>query len=322
MKPHVFISKPIPPEVEAFIGTHCEVRKWSESTPIPREYLLEQLADVHGLFTMGIAINEELIARAPFLKVVSNMSVGYNNFDLVAMKAHGIFGTNTPDVLNESVADLVFGLMLSAARRLPELDQYVKQGGWKRSDGENLFGVDVHHATLGIIGMGRIGEAIARRAKLGFRMEVLYCNRNRKPEVENALGVRYCSMEALLEQSDFVVLMTPLTPETVHVIGRAQFERMKSSAIFINASRGETVDESALVNALKNHQIRAAGLDVFAKEPVEAGHPLLSMPNVVTLPHLGSATAKTRFDMAMLAARNMVDALNGKIPENLVAELK
>lgn len=322
MKPVVFISKPIPSEVEAFIGLHCQIKKWCEATPIPRQFLLEQMADVQGLLGVGIQINEELIRHAPVLKVASNITVGYNNFDLVAMKVHGIMGTNTPEVLDETVADLVFGLILSSARRIAELDYYVKQGSWQKSDAEKLFGIDVHHATLGIIGMGRIGEAIARRAKLGFQMEVMYSNRNRKLDVENALGVRFSPLDDLLKTADFIVLMTPLTTETRHLIGPVQFSLMRPSAIFINASRGETVDENALVDALQNRKIRAAGLDVFDREPINAEHPLLKMPNVLTLPHIGSATTKTRFDMAMLAAQNMVCALKGEIPKNLVVELK
>jgi gluconate 2-dehydrogenase len=319
MKPNVFITRTLPPEVEAYIAAHCNYTIWNHDEPLTRDILLRQLAQVNGLLTAGGKIDEELLNHAPHLKVVSNLSVGYNNMDLIAMKAHGVIGTNTPGVLDETVADLVFGLILAAARRIPELDHYVKQGKWQRSDNEQLFGLDVHHATMGIIGMGRIGEAIARRAKLGFLMNVNYYNRNRKPEVEARLGVQYQNMNELLRTSDFIILMTPLTAETTHLIGREEFLCMKPTAIFINASRGKTVDEAALIEALHNHQIHGAGLDVFDREPVDAFNPLLLMPNVISLPHIGSATAQTSFDIAMLAAKNLVSALNGQIPPNIVS---
>jgi gluconate 2-dehydrogenase len=319
MKPNVFITRPLPPEVEAYIAAHCNYTIWNHDEPLPRDTLLRQLAQVNGLITVGGKIDEELLNHAPHLKVVSNLSVGFNNMDLIAMKAHGVIGTNTPGVLDETVADLVFGLILAAARRIPELDLYVKQGKWQRGDDEKLFGLDVHHATMGIIGMGRIGEAIARRAKLGFLMNVNYYNRKRKPEAEARLGVQYLNMNELLRTSDFIILMTPLTEETIHLIGREEFLSMKPTAIFINASRGKTVDEAALIEALHNHQIRGAGLDVFDREPVDALNPLLQMPNVISLPHIGSATAQTSFDMAMLAAQNLVSALNGQIPPNIVS---
>jgi gluconate 2-dehydrogenase len=319
MKPNVFITRPIPSKVEAYIAAHCNYTIWNHDKPLPRDILLRQLAQMNGLLTAGGNIDEELLNHAPHLKVVSNISVGYNNMDLNAMKAHGVIGTNTPEVLDESVADLVFGLILAAARRIPELDHYVKQGKWQRGDDEQLFGLDVHHATMGIIGMGRIGEAIARRAKLGFLMNVNYYNRNRKPEAEARLGVEYQTLNELLRTSDFIILMTPLTAETTHLIGRKEFLIMKPTAIFINASRGKTIDEAALIEALQNHQIRGAGLDVYDREPVDPLNPLLQMPNVISLPHIGSATAQTRFDMAMLAAKNLVSALNGQIPPNIVS---
>jgi gluconate 2-dehydrogenase len=319
MKPNVYISRPIPAEVEAYIAAHCNYQIWDKEEPMPRQELLKQLAHAQGLLTAGGKIDEELLSHAPHLKVVSNVSVGYNNMDLAAMKSHGVIGTNTPGVLDETVADLIFGLILGAARRIPELDVYVKQGKWQRGDDEVLFGLDVHHATMGIIGMGRIGEAVARRAKLGFQMNVQYFNRNRKPDVEADLGIVYESMTHLLRTSDFIILMVPLTEETTHLIGREQFLSMKPSAIFINASRGKTVDEAALIEALLQKQIHAAGLDVFDREPIDPLNPLLQMSNVIALPHIGSATAQTRFDMAMLAAKNLVSALTGQIPPNIVS---
>ncbi|WCK53232.1 D-glycerate dehydrogenase [Aneurinibacillus sp. Ricciae_BoGa-3] len=322
MRPKVFIARPIPFEVEAYIGEYCDYRKWDSTESIPVEQLMEEIRDVDGLLTSGTPINQALLDQAVNLKVVSNISVGYNNFNIEAMKAKGVMGTHTPDVLDETVADLVFALMLSAARRVPELDKLVKGGEWKAGSDTRLFGVDVHHKTAGIIGMGRIGQAIARRAKFGFSMEVLYYNRSRKPEAEEKLGVQYAGLEELLKKSDFVILMTPLTPQTERFIGREQFALMKRDAIFINASRGQTVDESALIEALQAGIIQAAGLDVFAQEPVNLDNSLLQMANVVTLPHIGSATAQTRADIAMMAAENLVKAVRGEIPPNLVPELK
>jgi gluconate 2-dehydrogenase len=322
MKPKVFIANPIPRGVEDYIAEHCDYRKWDSEEIIPRSQLLEELSDVDGLLIVGGKIDQELLAHAPKLKVVSNVSVGYNNFDLAAMKAREVMGTNTPNVLNETVADLVFGLILAAARRIPELDRYVKDGKWQRGHDEHLFGVDVHHAKLGIIGMGRIGETIARRGKYGFSMDVLYYNRTRKVAAEQSLGVKYCTLQELLQESDFVVLMTPLTAETTHLIGRLELALMKKTAIFINTSRGQTLDEEALIDALEKGNIRGAGLDVFGQEPVDPNNPLLKMSNVVTLPHIGSATEKTRFDMAMIGAQNLVKAVSGEVPPNLVEELR
>lgn len=320
MKPKILIARPIPREVEEYIAEYCEIERLTNEGNIPREHLFQALQDVEGLIG-NVRIDKELLDHAPSLRVVSNNSVGYNNFDLEAMKARNVMGTNTPFVLDETVADLVLGLILATARRIPELDQYVKNGQWKKGDVENLFGTDVHHATLGIIGMGRIGEAIARRAKFGFDMDVVYYNRNRKMEAEDQLGLRYLAFDELLAQSDFVVLMTPLTPETTRLMGREQFSKMKNSAFFINASRGKTVDEGALIEALETKQIAGAGLDVFEMEPVQPDNPLLKMPQVITLPHIGSATAKTRFDMAKLAAQNLVSAVRGEVPPHLVKEL-
>jgi glyoxylate/hydroxypyruvate/2-ketogluconate reductase len=322
MKPKVFLAKSVPREVEDYIAKYCDYRKWDSDKEIPRSQLLEELSDVDGLLIAGGKIDHELLDLAPKLKVVSNVSVGYNNFDLAAMKARDVMGTHTPTVLDDTVADLVFGLIFATARRIPELDRYVKDGKWQKGSDEHLFGMDVHHAKLGIIGMGRIGESIARRGKYGFSMDVLYYNRTRKVAAEQSLGVKYCTLQELLQESDFVVLMTPLTAETTRLIGREELALMKKTAIFINTSRGQTVDEEALIDALEKGGIYGAGLDVYGQEPVEPNNPLLQMPNVVTLPHIGSATAKTRFDMAMLAAENLVKAVSGEVPPNLVAEFK
>jgi gluconate 2-dehydrogenase len=321
-KPKVLVSSKIPNQVEAYISTFCDYEIWDKEEPIPREELLEKIKDKVGLLGVGIGINEELLEQAPYLKVVSNISVGYNNFDLEAMKSRKVIGTNTAGALDETVADLIFGLMLASSRRICELDQYVKKGQWKKEDNVNLFGVDVHGATLGVIGMGRIGEAVAKRAKCGFDMKVQYYNRTRKYETEELLGVSYCSFEELLKTSDFIVLMLPLTEATYHIIDTKEFELMKKEAIFINASRGQTVNEEALIEALRTGEIRGAGLDVYEAEPILANNPLLEMPHVVTVPHIGSATASTRLNMAMTAAKNLQAALAGQMPPQCVPELK
>lgn len=283
-----------------------------------REQLYNCLPEAHALIGSGLKIDAELLDRAPQLKIVSNTSVGYDNFDIVEMTKRHIMATNTPDVLTETTADLIFGLMLSTARRIPQLDRYVKEGKWTRSIGQELFGTDLYGQTLGMIGMGRIGSAIARRAKLGFHMPILYHNRSRSQQVEAELDARYCSLDDLLQQSDFICLMTPLTPETTKLIGKREFALMKDSAIFINGSRGGTVDEQALIHALETKQIAAAGLDVFEKEPLPADHPFLKMDHVVTLPHIGSATYATRLAMEELAANNIIDALQGRKPRSLI----
>lgn len=322
MKPKVYIARDLPDEARAYLEENFQCDHWIGTESITCEQLIEQVSDVEGLLLTGNPVDANLLLAAQKLRVISNLSVGYNNFDLEAMKSRRVIGTHTPYVLDETVADLAFALMLSAARRVPEMDRFVKAGQWARGADTERYGVDVHHATIGIIGMGRIGEAVARRASLGFEMNVVYHNRTRKPDAEQKWGLSYRSLEQLLQESDFIVMLAPSTTETYHMISDQQFTIMKSNAIFINISRGETVDEAALLKALQNRTIRAAGLDVYESEPVAIDHPLLKLNNVVTLPHLGSATAQTRFDMAMLAARNLVDALIDNTPRNVVPELK
>lgn len=322
MKNKVYIANPIPKYVEEYIGKYCEYQIWNGDSKITRDKLLENVKDVDGLIVFGHKIDEELLSAAPKLKVVSNLSVGYDNFNIEEMKKRGVVGTNTPYVLDDTVADLIFALILATSRRVVELDKYVRQGNWKKDIEKTNFGLDVHGATLGIIGMGNIGEAVATRGKFGFGMDILYHNRTRKPQAEKELGAKYCSLEEVLRKSDFIVLMTPLTEDTKELIGYKEFDMMKDTAIFINGSRGQTVNEEALINALNNKKIFGAGLDVFYKEPVDVNNPLLKMDNVVVLPHIGSATGKTRDEMAMLAAENMVKALKGEMPPTMVKEFK
>ncbi|KAA9029452.1 2-hydroxyacid dehydrogenase [Niallia endozanthoxylica] len=318
MKPKVIVYKKVNQKVLEYIKQTCEVVYFEELDSQNDSEFLHELKDAHGLFGVGLGIDKKLLDQAPQLKIVSNVAVGYDNLDLLELSKRGIMATNTPEVLNETVADTVMGLIIATARRMPELDYWVKNGQWDSMLEEKWFGVDVHHKVLGIIGMGGIGTAIAKRAHFGFNMDILYHNRSRNHEAEQTYGATYCSLEELLNQSDFVCLMTPLTPETEKLMGLREFEQMKQSAIFINASRGKTVDEEALIQALQKGEILAAGLDVFDPEPVQKDNPLLSMKNVVTLPHIGSATMETRFNMAMLAAENLVVGLKGDVPPNLI----
>ena len=245
------------------------------------------------------------------------MSVGYDNYDVDYLTKNNIWLANTPHVLTETTADLAFTLLVSASRKVPELDQWTKQGEWKRTVGPAQFGQDIFGKTLGIIGLGNIGAAVARRGFYGFNMNILYHNRREKLALAQPLNARYCGLDELLSQSDFVVVAVDLNPESKALMGKAQFEKMQSHAVFVNIARGSVVDEEALVHALQQQQIFAAGLDVHQKEPLQSS-PLFSLPNVVTLPHIGSATAETRLKMAKLAHKNLVDALEGRTPQYLV----
>ncbi len=276
------------------------------------------LYEAKGIIGLELKVTEELLALAPNLKIVSNVSVGYDNLDINAMTARNIMATNTPGVLTDTVADAVLGMMLATARRIPELDQFVKQGEWKEYLQLEHFGTDLHHKTVGIIGMGSIGQAVAKRCHLGFDMNVLYYNRSRKKDMETNYKARFCTLQELLTQSDFIVLMLPLLPETERIIGENEFKQMKKSAVFINGSRGKNIDEAALYQALTNKEIAAAGIDVFDKEPVSPTNPLLKLKNLITLPHIGAATKENELAMSTLAAKNLIAGLNGDLPPNLI----
>lgn len=278
----------------------------------------EALAEAHGLVGASLKITPELLDDAPHLEAIASISVGYDNYPVDDLTRRGILLCNTPDVLTETTADTGFSLIMATARRVVELAEFVKRGDWKESIGEAQFGCDVHGKTLGMIGMGRIGAAVARRGALGFGMNVLYSYASPKPGLEAELGARRCEMDELLEQADFVCVTVPLTPETTHLFGAEQFARMKSSSIFINIARGKVVDEKALIQALNDGQIRGAGLDVFEQEPLPADSPLPHMANVVALPHIGSATHETRTAMAQRAVDNITLALTGERPISLV----
>lgn len=278
------------------------------------------LAEVHGIIGSGLAITPQLLDAAPNLEVIATISVGYDNLPVEELTKRGIMLCNTPDVLTETTADTGFTLIMATARRVVELAEWVKAGKWQASIGPALFGSDVHGKTLGMIGFGRIGQAVARRGALGFGMKVRYSNASPKPALEQELGAVRCELDELLAASDFVCVTVPLTADTERLIGAQQFALMQPSAIFINIARGKVVDESALINALENGVIQAAGLDVFEQEPLPASSPLLNMPNVVALPHIGSATHETRDAMAQRAVDNVRLALQGKRPISLVNE--
>lgn len=297
-----------------------EVHFFKHADPKKDERFLRVLREAVGIIGLDLRVDAELLDQAPKLKIVSNVSVGYDNLAIDELTKRGIMATNTPDVLTDTVADAIFGLLIATARRMPELDRFVKDGEWKEVLTEAHYGTDVHHRTLGIIGMGEIGSAIAKRAHLGFDMPILYHNRSRKEEAERKYGATYCSLPDLLAQSDFVCLMTPLTPETEGLMGIEQFRQMKKTAIFINGSRGRTVVEEDLIQALREGEILAAGLDVFEQEPVDPDNPLLRMKNVVTLPHIGSSTTATEYAMAELAYKNLLAGLRGDRPPSLINE--
>jgi len=318
MKPKILVTREVFDETLAYLAEHCEVESNQADQPFDPATLAQRMHDKDGVVCcLTDRIDEALLAKSPRLKVVANIAVGYNNIDVPACTARGVMVTNTPGVLDDSTADLAFTLILATARRLTEAEAYVRAGKWQGWHLKQMLGVDVHHATLGIIGMGRIGQQIARRAS-GFKMRVLYHNRNRWPaDVEKWLNAEYVGKDQLLAQSDFVVLQIPYSPATHHYIGAPELKQMKPTAILINSTRGGVVDDAALVDALKNGTIRAAGLDVFENEPKL--HPgFLALKNVVLAPHVGSSTEATRRAMAMTAAKNAVAALTGITPPNLL----
>ena len=280
--------------------------------------LRDALPHADALLGASVKLDAELLDLAPKLKAVSSVSVGVDNYDIEYLTRRGILLTNTPDVLTETTADTGFALIMATARRVVELATMVRDGQWQQNIGPKHFGSDVHGKTLGIIGMGRIGEAVAQRGHFGFGMPVIYHSHSPKPAVEARFNAHYRSLEDLLREADFVCLTVPLTAETEGLIGAEQFAQMRPETIFINIARGKVVDERALIAALQNGQIRAAGLDVFEQEPVSPDSPLLKMNNVVATPHMGSATHETREAMARCAVDNLLAALAGERPKDLV----
>lgn len=318
MRPKIFLTRQLPTETMEFLGRESELTFNPDDRVLSKDEIITGVAGVDGLLCLLTdVIDDDVLAANPGLKVVANYAVGFNNIDVAAATARKIPVTNTPGVLTDSTADLTFALILATARRIVEGDRLMRTKSWTGWAPLQLLGGDVTGRTLGLIGMGRIGQAVARRA-IGFDMNVLYWNRTRLPEIDEAKhGLTYAEIDAVLSQSDFVSMHVAMTDETHHLIGRDRLALMKSSATIINTARGPIIDEAALVDALSSGTIASAGLDVYEHEP--RLHPGLSeLDNVVILPHLGSATIGTRTQMGMMAANNCLMACRGEVPPNLV----
>lgn len=312
MTPSVFVTRHLTPQAEEKLNAACQATYWLEETPPPYEILLDRTRDVDGLICLLTdPIDAKIINHASQLKVISQVAVGVDNIDLKAAAARGIPVGHTPDLLTEATADLTFALILAAARRLGEAIDYARSGRWLTWGLTTLLGESVHGATLGIVGMGRIGQAVARRAQ-GFAMPILFVNDSPLPEIEQALGATQVSLDHLLESADIVSLHVPLNDSTTGLIANDQFKIMKPHAILVNAARGPVVDTNALVEALKTGQIGYAALDVTDPEPLPKSHDLYQLSNAIILPHIGSATRTARNQMALLAVDNLLAGLEGK----------
>jgi glyoxylate/hydroxypyruvate/2-ketogluconate reductase len=314
-KPHVLVTRAVFPETIDKLKQHFEVEANVDDADWSSDELIRRLQGKQGAFTTGsVKIDEAVLAACPDLKICANMAVGYNNFDVDAMVRHGVMATNAPDVLTETTADFGFALLMATARRITESEHFLRRGEWKKWRYDMFAGADVHGSTLGILGMGRIGQGIARRGALGFGMDVIYHNRSRlDPSIESELKATYVGKEELLKRADHLVLVLPYSPAAHHAIGAAELKQMKPTATLVNLARGGIVDDAALAEALRNKTIAAAGLDVFEGEP--SVHPaLLTVPNVVLTPHIASATIPTRRAMANLAADNLISFLSGQGP--------
>ena len=319
MRPKVLVTREIPERGLSKIREFFEVDLWTDEAPPPKDVILERIRDKDALVSLLTdPIDEEVFDAAPKLRIVSQYAVGYDNIKVEEATKRGVYVTNTPGVLTETVADFTFALMLAVARRVVEADRYVREGKWKVGwHPLMMVGTDVYGATLGIVGLGRIGSAVARRAK-GFNMRVIYYDVVRREDLEKELGIEYVSLDKLLEESDYVSLHTPLTPQTYHLIGEEQLKKMKKTAFLINTARGKVVDQKALYKALKEGWIAGAGLDVFEQEPISPDDPLLELDNVVLAPHAASASYETRSRMAEMVADNLIAFLKGEVPPNLV----
>ena len=314
MKPKVLVTREVFDDVLEFLGRHFEVSGNQTDVPFPPEELARRLADKHGaVTTISDRIDAALLERCPDLKAVCNIAVGYNNIDVAACSARRVMVTNTPGVLDNATADFTWTLILATARRLTEAEAWLRTGAWKGWKLKQFLGRDVGGATLGIIGMGRIGQAVARRAR-GFDMTVLYHNRHRvDAAIERDLKAQYLGLDELLSRADIVTLNVPYAPQTHHLIGATQLARMKPTAILINVARGGVVDDKALCAALNEGRIAGAGLDVYENEPSFLPE-LLALTNIVLAPHIASSTESTRRKMAMMASENLVAALTGNRP--------
>ena len=314
-KPNILVARAVFPEVIARLEQQFEVEANQTDEIWSKAQFIERLQGKEGAFTTGVErIDAEVLSACPQLKICANMAVGYNNFDIDAMTAAGVLATNAPDVLTETTADFGFALLMATARRLTESEHYLRAGKWNRWSYDMFAGADIHGATLGILGMGRIGQGIAKRGALGFGMKVIYHNRSRLDAgLEAECKARYVGKEELLKTADHLVLVLPYSPETHHTIGATELALMKPTATLINIARGGIVDDAALAVALRDKRIAAAGLDVFEGEPA-VNPALLTVPNVVLTPHIASATMPTRLAMANLAADNLLAFFGGKEP--------
>jgi glyoxylate reductase len=310
MKHKAYVTREVPAKGIEMLRQECEVEVWEGELPVPRDVLLNKVSDVDGLYSLLTdRVDQELLDAAPRLRVVSNMAVGYDNIDVPACTARGIPVGHTPGVLTDTTADFAFALLMAAARRVVEGVAYVRAGRWKTWGPTLLMGLDVHGATLGIVGIGRIGQAVARRAS-GFDMRILYHD----PYVPDAgiEGATSVDLDTLLAESDFVTLHVPLTETTYHLIGQRELRKMKSTAMLVNTSRGGVVDPEALYEALRDKQIAYAALDVTEPEPIPVDHPLVTLPNCIVVPHIASASVATRTKMATMAAENLLAGLRGE----------
>ena len=315
MKPKVYVNRLIPEEALKKLAQSCDYRIWEGELTVPRDVLLKEVPEIDALLSLLTdKIDAPIMDAAPRLRVISNMAVGFDNIDVREATRRKIVICNTPGVLTETTADFAFALLLAAARRVAEGERNVKEGKWKTWGPMTLLGHDVHHATLGIIGLGRIGAEVAKRAK-GFDMKILYYDSVRRPELEETLGVEFRDLETLLGESDFVTVHAPLLPETYHLIGEQQFKIMKKTAIVVNTARGPIVDPKGSYNALHTHQIAYAALDVTEPEPISLSDPLLTLNNILIVPHIASASVATRTKMAV---DNLLAALKGERSPHIV----
>ena len=299
------------------LGENCDYRIWEGELAVPRDVLLREVMPVDAILSLLTdKVDAGLMDAAPRLRLVSNLAVGFDNIDVREATKRKIVVCNTPEVLTETTADFAFAMMLAAARRVAEGDKVVRAGGWKTWGPMILLGTDVHEATLGILGLGRIGVGVAQRAK-GFRMRVIYYDAFRRPELETQLGIEYVGFRVLLEQSDFITIHTPLLPETHHLISDDQFKLMKRTAILINTARGPIVDPKALYRALSKKLIAYAALDVTEPEPIPVDDPLLTLENIIVTPHIASASTATRTEMAIMAVDNLLAGLRGEKPSHV-----
>jgi phosphogluconate 2-dehydrogenase len=318
LKKHIVLYKSLSPALLEKLQAEAQVTFIDEPQRDGLQRLREALPSADGLLGASLRLGPDLLDLAPRLRAIASVSVGIDNYDVEDLTRRRVLLTNTPDVLTQTTADTGFALLLSCARRVVELAEMVKAGDWTASLGSQHFGTDVHGKTLGIIGMGRIGEALAQRGHFGFGMPILYHSHSPKPAVEARFGARHCTLENLLRTADFICLTVPLTAQTQGLIGAYELSLMKPSAILINIARGKVVDEAALIDALTRQAIRGAGLDVFEHEPLNAQSALLGLKNVVATPHMGSATLETREAMAACAVDNLLQALRGERPAALV----